>query len=155
MTLVVAPPYKPPYRWIRHQIGDQSTNTTRALVQRTSHQARGIGDRFDPSVTLVVALPLRPPCSLKVFHLYTSLSFSLLHDQVDGFGVCSLILLAFAVKCGVSETLCLSLSLVFIWRLKNENELMKWLSLSLSLYDSLSLSLWCLNYNWLALLLSL
>ena len=114
MTLVVVPPYKPPYRWIRHRIGDQLANTTRALVQRTSHQARGIGDRFDPSVTLVVALPLRPPYSLKVFHLYTSLSFSLLHDQVDGFGVCSLTLLAFAVKCGVFETLCLSLSIVFI-----------------------------------------
>ena len=107
VTLAMVPPLKPLYRRIGHRIGDRSTNTTWALVQSTSHQARGIGDQSDLSITLAMAPPLRTPYSLKVFHLYISLSFPLLHNRVNGFGVCSLTLLAFAVECGVSKTLCL------------------------------------------------
>ena len=73
-------------------------------------------DSFLALMWCLTTLPHRPPCSLKVFHLYTSLSFSLLHDQVNGFAMLTLLLLWF-------ESLRLSISLSFY--LKTKNELMK------------------------------
>ena len=48
------------------------------------HASLGL-DSFLASTCCPTVSNLRPPCSLKVFHLYTSLSFSLLHLWVNGF----------------------------------------------------------------------
>ena len=119
------------------------------------HIASGIEDRFyrikDRSHSLLglASIPSSPrrvawrrrPSSLPThlrYFIFTLLSLFLSYTiGLMGLGVCSLTLL---LLWSLWDSLSLSL---FIWRLKNENELMKWLSLSLSLslYDPLFFSL--------------
>ena len=120
-----------------HRVANSSFRAHRALEVRDRFDR--IGDRShlasipsSPWCTAQRCCPSGLPTPLRyfIFTLYFSLFLSYI------FGLKGLLLW--------SE---LSVSLfLFIWRLK----WLKWDSFSLSLFDSLSLSLWSLNHNWLS-----